>query len=439
MKKFFSMMVAMATLVSFTACEDNDPVEPQPVQKEQLAAPVLTVSDVTATGFTVSWEAVANAANYTVIIDGGNSQTITETSVIFTDLIAGEHTVGVKAMAAANTNYSDSTMATIKQSVEGSTDWFSQEVYTRNNPEEGVYTNNMIFIKWTGSNIKSIKYAALDGTLSEGASDDDVIANMSFADGSWIETINTDGFVELQLQVGPDTKVEVVALATDNNGQTILERDMITTDPAFATIEDYLGTFTATFTKQCVWSANTQNQVAPAIEECDAYTRTLTIDLFDPTNYPGYVSIYGFSAMADDVLAIGFVDAAGFLYIMNYQPIGDVGEDGYTPTWLGVADGGLVGTQIGYTITPDGKGGFSAVGATSTFNDGTPFKIEAMEVFALNESTGGVGFYVNEFPFTHNAGDFTMVKSEPATASTRAYSSFEFNRSSYVVNAPIYL
>lgn len=441
MKKFFSMMVVLATAFTFAACEDNEEPSNKPAptpnpEKEQLATPVLSVSDVTTTGFTVNWAAIENAANYMVLIDGANSQTITETTVTFSGLTSGEHTVGVKAMAAAGSNYSDSAMATIKQAVEGSNDWFAQEVYTRNIPEEGIYDCNYIFIKWNGSNLKSVKYAVMDGTKSESASDDDVIAQMSFAEGDWIETINSEGSIELNLPVNPNIKIEVAALATDANGQTILERDMITTGDPLATVNDYVGTFTATFTKQCVWDVvEGGNSVAPEVVDCNAYTRTLTMELLDQTEYPGYVAIYGFSVLSDDIVAFGAVDAAGVLNIINYQQCGDADADGYVPIWLGVADGGLVGSQVGYTVAPDGNGGFKAVGATSTYQDGTPFKVQAMEVFAMHE-TKGVALYTNDFPFTHNAGDFTMVKSDAPAAQRASFNSFSFASKSCVVNVP---
>ena len=432
------------SILEISYIDETGEIEPKPAptpEKEQLAAPVLSVSDVTTTGFTVSWSAIENAANYTVLIDGANSQTISETTVTFTGLTSGEHTVGVKAMAAAGSNYSDSAMATIKQSVGGSNDWFMQDVYTRTIPEEGIYDCNYIFVKWSGSNLKSVKYAVLDGTKSESASDDDVIAQMQFGEGDWIETINSEGFIVLSMPTTPNTKIEVAALATDANGQTILERDMVTTGDPLATVNDYVGTFTATFTKQCVWDVvDGGNSVAPEVVDCNAYTRTLTMELLDQTEYPGYVAIYGFSVLSDDIVAFGAVDAAGVLNIFNYQQCGDADADGYVPTWLGVADGGLVGTQVGYTVAPDGNGGFKAVGVTSTYQDGTPFKVEAMEVFAMHE-TKGIALYVEEFPFTHNAGDFTLVKSGAASARTAAgFKSFDFsNLKSYVTNVPLYL
>lgn len=443
MKKFFSMMVVLATAFTFAACEDNeDPSNqpnptPNPGDKEQLATPELSVSDVTTTGFTVSWAAIENAANYMVLIDGANSQTITDTAVTFSGLTSGEHTVGVKAMAAAGSNYSDSAMATIKQAVEGSNDWFAQEVYTRNIPEMLIYDCNCIFIKWSGSNIKSIKYAILDGTKSESLSDDDVIAQMSFAEGDWIESINTEGSIELNLTLNPNTKVEVAALATDTNGQTILARNVTTTGDALAQQSDYYGTYTATFTKKLIWTEGADNSLTPSFSDCAAYTRTLVMEPYEATTEQGTVEmvmITGFSEIAPEYPALASVDAAGLLHIADYIAVAEADADGFVPTWLSMGeDLGLYAFGQGYIVAPT-ENGYSAIGYTGYNSNNEPVKVASMEIYALNDK-GNVSIYGEEF----KAGDFTLVKEEAAPARAAAgFKSFDFsNRKSYVTNVTL--
>ena len=444
MKKFFSMMVVLATAFTFAACEDNEEPSNKPAptpEKEQLATPVLSVSNVTTTGFTVSWAAIENAANYMVLIDGANSQTITETTVTFSGLTSGEHTVGVKAMAAAGSNYSDSALATIKQAVEGSNDWFAQEVYTRNVPEKGIYDCNCIFIKWSGSNLKSVKYAIMDGTQSENLSDDDVIAQMSFAEGDWIETINSEGFIELSMSdISPNTKVEVAALATDTNTQTILARNVKTTGNALAQQSDYYGTYTATFNKQLIWDEDADGYLAPSFSDCAAYTRTLVMKPYEVSTEQGTVElvmITGFSEIDPEYPALASVDAAGLLYINDYVTVGEADADGYVPTWLSMGeDLAVYAFGKGYIVAPT-EDGYSAIGYTGRNNNGEPVKVASMEIYAL--SGNNINIYADEIPYVLKAGDFTLVKTEAAPERAAAgFKSFDFsNRKSYVTNVTL--
>ncbi len=91
--------------------EDNKNTAPKP-----LAAPMLSVTDVTDSGFTVVWNEVANAESYTVMLKS-DVQSVTDTRVEFSDLSAGMYNVQVKAVAAADSNYLDSDYASIKVTV----------------------------------------------------------------------------------------------------------------------------------------------------------------------------------------------------------------------------------------------------------------------------------------------------------------------------------
>ena len=95
MKKFFSLL-ALVSLFCFTACEEEKPT-PKP-EPQQLQQPLIEVTEVTETGFTVAWNAVENAADYTVVLNEV-SEVVAETTKTYTDLAAGTYTVKVKANA----------------------------------------------------------------------------------------------------------------------------------------------------------------------------------------------------------------------------------------------------------------------------------------------------------------------------------------------------
>ena len=72
-----------------------------------LNIPQPTIAAQDESSFTVKWNAVHNAAYYSVEFNGKSYET-TETKMTFTDLATGEYQVSVKAMASAGSDYQDS-------------------------------------------------------------------------------------------------------------------------------------------------------------------------------------------------------------------------------------------------------------------------------------------------------------------------------------------
>ena len=75
MKKIFSMMVAMATLLSFVACGEETSTGGGTQKEGKLDTPVLTIAEQTADSVTISWGAVADAVSYSVALDTDLSTT----------------------------------------------------------------------------------------------------------------------------------------------------------------------------------------------------------------------------------------------------------------------------------------------------------------------------------------------------------------------------
>ena len=82
-------------------------------EPDQLAAPVLSITEQDMTSFTVAWEAVENAASYKYALNDGQELTTEELSVSFPDLTPGEYTVRVMAVA-TDPNFKDSAWSDIK-------------------------------------------------------------------------------------------------------------------------------------------------------------------------------------------------------------------------------------------------------------------------------------------------------------------------------------
>ena len=79
-----------------------------------LETPVANISNSTETSFTVSWEAVENAAYYLYIFNSSTQGTTDENSIEFTGLTEGEkYTFIIKAVAEKESVYQDSKWSTL--------------------------------------------------------------------------------------------------------------------------------------------------------------------------------------------------------------------------------------------------------------------------------------------------------------------------------------
>ena len=117
MKRFLILtMCAVAAYVSLsvvTSCDKNNGAPPI-----LLSTPVLTVSDVTASGFTVSWNPVEHAVSYTYDLDG-TVEEISDTCKVFDNLVPGTYKIRVRANAGDNVGFIDSEYAEKEVALKG--------------------------------------------------------------------------------------------------------------------------------------------------------------------------------------------------------------------------------------------------------------------------------------------------------------------------------
>lgn len=109
----FAFLIVSAMTFFTVSCNKTAEYE-----KEQLQAPEPAVSDLTGSGFTVSWEAVANAGSYEYKLSGGEPVSVTATSATFSGLDYGNYTVDVRAIAADSERYTDSEWGTVSATLE---------------------------------------------------------------------------------------------------------------------------------------------------------------------------------------------------------------------------------------------------------------------------------------------------------------------------------
>lgn len=122
------MCAAFLLAGGLTACSDDDPA-PGPDntdQREPLATPVLTSSNIAQNSFTVSWKGVAGASVYGYTIDGTGAEGeeleyTMETSAIFSGLQPGTtHVVRVQAVPASDSEeYKASAFGELTVTTEG--------------------------------------------------------------------------------------------------------------------------------------------------------------------------------------------------------------------------------------------------------------------------------------------------------------------------------
>ena len=109
MKKYYHMkshiiiptIILSALMIVSCGKQETNPV--------MLETPVANISNSTETSFTVSWEAVENAAYYLYIFNSSTQGTTDENSIEFTGLTEGEkYTFIIKAVAEKESVYQDS-------------------------------------------------------------------------------------------------------------------------------------------------------------------------------------------------------------------------------------------------------------------------------------------------------------------------------------------
>lgn len=444
MKKFFSMMAVVAAMFTFAACSEEAPKDPapqKPAEKTQLEKPVVTITNVTETGFTIEWEAVANATEYLVYLNKDNQPKTTETSYTFTDLNAGEYKPRVKALGGENYKDSDySDVQTVTLTGATSVDWFTQTVALPEDDAEtaakGINSSNTFLFSWKGNGVEAISYMYYHIDELTGMSDDDIIADMVALDAESLAAVNAEG-VEFMFNNLAGGQTYVMYALARKGGKEFLAKNEIKTNDTILTLgtQAWIGE----------WNASTPQ----IVEIGDAYTfsdeRTdFTLNI-TPYNdfYSNYVWVDGFSVLGEGAPAFGVIshekvvnaDKTGYEYTGNYQlqlmcyeTIGELGEgSGVYAVWMPLCSKGnsgytfVMGSFAGYTLTLNPTTGAVTCKAYSgTLSDNSSFEVKMMDVFGLNESTKELYLMMmdEETPYTeYKAGGIENVTKVAASAS----------------------
>ena len=134
------LTLAAASIAALCACSKTQLSEPT-----ALPTPEANVTEVTCTGFTLSWETITDAGCYTYSFNGGEEISQKETSVTFSDLEAATtYSVTLRADAGVNGNYTSSRTVVYSVTTEGASTLDAPE------PEIVAAYMSKTIVKWSG-------------------------------------------------------------------------------------------------------------------------------------------------------------------------------------------------------------------------------------------------------------------------------------------------
>ena len=404
---FYFAAAAFAACAVMVSCEKEN----EGPTSRALAAPVLTV-ETTENSFTVSWEAVANAENYSYVFQNEAEETTSETSVTFSDLENGTYTVKVKANAPAGSEeYTDSK--------------YAETSATIGTPSNLTFTITVTDVTYNSANVNilpsdmSASYTFFVGYQSDFNSfttPEEYVEAMIAQNGFDVYTGEQGGTIS---QLNQNTEFVAVACGIDNSGtvtsEVAVESFTTETAPADTELDKWVGEWTATFEKTLVWTEGSQ-YLEPSVDD-RPMTRTLTMEI-NPDD-PQQLLIYGWTVLDDEVPAFAMTaeDGVSLAVYSGYQ-VGDADSQGFAPTWAGTSELNgqvtlITGQYPAYTLTLNGEE------ATSTLYEGqlqdqTPFTTLGLEIYALG--SGQFSIYAETLPLEQPVGNVTLTKNAASSA-----------------------
>lgn len=419
-KKFFPIICAASLTLAFASCEKETESNP-----EQLAAPSLSLTEQTENSFTVSWNAVQNAAGYSYALQDEAEQSTTETSVSFSGLEPGSYTLKVKATS--NTEeWTDSDYSEISVTLtETERLTFSFEI------ADLTATSATVICTPSDENAPYWFDVMSKADFDAAAADDEQfmneILNELIALGEE-EGLSTEETLEILLSLGEDSwkptltpSTEYVAYAFGINydgsfTSTLQTQNFTSLDNGGGDvnpdIEKWLGTWSATTTGKLEWYLPDGSQYLEATyHENDPMTATFTIEQ-DPDN-PSQALIYGWSQVNSETPAVCLVNESGDLEVYSDVAVGQE-SDGYTPTWLAYCDLGdgnyniVTGQFPAYTFTLNGESA-TCTRYNGQLNDGRTFSTLSLEIYASTSNSYAI--YGESFPVYFLAGDINLTRS----------------------------
>ena len=224
---------------------DDDVDEDDDTEVQVLEKPLFNFAGNAATWFELEWDPVENAAGYRAYYYSHydtNDLIYVEldadtTKYRFDNLTAGSYTFAVSAIAAEGSGYSDSEWAElpnlwISGNPQLEVDWFSVDVYSKTNEEEGLYPHNSMFLTWSGSDVKILMYGLHPypaSMLIDQVGWKSVYASLSYGTTDFVSPEGMEHYIE---DLDPSTLYTFITYAVNNDGEEFVSFIEYTTESA---------------------------------------------------------------------------------------------------------------------------------------------------------------------------------------------------------------
>lgn len=432
-------MVAVAAMFAFTACGGDETAT-----GGKLATPVITsvVPTAEGDGFVVTWNKVANASEYMVMLSTSKYASTKETTYTFTGLNGGKYSPKVKAIGKG---FQDSDFSKAKDvTITGITSaaWFTHTVFLPENTEEnladGVNSSNTVCFTWKGTGVTSVKYSLFykDEVPS---SFDNVEWNTLPAD--MLAEVNSEaGFTRKFIGLFAESEYVVCAYVSNGDQEFVSKSAVIKTGAFIPTpaAEHWMGTWTLS-TPQMADLSGEEIVVTDNVKVFD-----VTITPYADPKTPNVCSselfeIQGlseFQGMPAYAYRGTLQDGTNALAVFNEEYIQTIAE-GQHVVWLawsnieiGGQDYGLSpvpGEYTAFNLYSDGEDTWCEMftsGVTSSNGAEGTMEVAAYDVLVVDDQLELLGFLQDETQKVYDkmkCGAVEVVsKKSTATASTSA-------------------
>ncbi len=428
--KLFTLLCTGLLAFALTSCDKDESSD-----STKLAAPVLSVTEQTSNGFTVSWQTVENAAGYAYVFEKEAEKSTNATSVTFTDLEPGTYTVKVKATS-GSAEFSDSNYASISATVENDSpseemtftlevsDITDSSATISSTPSDNTqtyllnYTTKSVFDQlhtsdeaFTNALIQTVKEIAAEAGMTLEA-----VLNELLSSGP--ATMTAD-----ELTGSTEYVAYAFGLTTDGTVTSAVSTKTFTTDESVLSpeAEKWLGEWDATSTGRLVWSENGQSMGA-------SYDQNTPMELKFTISYEqGQLLLYGWSQVDGEIPALCDVNENGELEVYAGVTVG-AASDGFTPTWAAysIMNGSqytlVTGSYPAYTFSMDGDN-ITCKRYEGNLSNGGTFQALSLEIYALSDTQFSI--YAQTLPVYYVAGDITLKKAAAASNSEKIAATFK--------------
>ena len=404
-----------------------------------LDMPNIYIFEPGLTSAYMAWDPVENAAGYNVYLypyayPEYSYQTLLDadtTEYTFEDLTAGYYDFGVYAVAADDSGYNDSDSSAfgyiwIEGNPQPEVDWFSVEVYSKTDEEEGLYPSNSMYFTWNGTNVKTLGYGMFANTANELK---EVDWHTIYDSLNYFYTDEINNYVngdEYHFEdLAANTTWTLITYAVNYDGEEFLSyveyttEDIVLSDNA----AKWLGKWKTTTYKTFILYGDGSNEVVDGGDE-------FTLNITASSNDPNGLYVDGLSVLGEGCPVPAYVDNNGDLYIFG-GTFADIYEGNIYYYWVTCYQYDDTSNDSYFSINVDPVYKFSMSSTNTAHGDPVPTYSGvndlgeetyvtpiSMELYLLNMDTGNLSILAESLPVNYRSGAMDMVKiEEPAQQS----------------------